>query len=250
MRAEIQRLFRATAAVVPFCALRVALLRLGGVHVGRKVSVAHGVRVGMGAVVEESVGVGSNVTIGADVGIGTETVIGSRCSIGEGTVLGDRVVLCECSVIANAVIGNGSFIERGVITTGFRQGKISIGEHSYVGIGAVLDWSGGLEIGSYVHVAGPSVGIWTHSSIWQALGGKALDDRSEVITGSVRIYDNVWIGGNSTIYPGVTIERFAVVLPNSVVNRDVSTGTVVGGVPVSVKRKLRRDGAKVNMYAD
>jgi acetyltransferase-like isoleucine patch superfamily enzyme len=153
-------------------------------------------------------------------------------------------------MISNAVIGDGTFVERGVVMTGFKSGRISIGRHSYVGIGAVLDWSGGLEIGSHVHIAGPSVGVWTHSSVFQALKGKELNDRTETSAAPVKIGDNVWIGGNSTVYPGTVIGPLAVVLPNSAVNKDVSTGTVVGGTPATFKRRLHREGAGISVRKD
>lgn len=250
MKARIRKLFRVTARFFPLCTLRIALFRFGGVRVERGVSIARGVRVGESASLGESVWIGSGTAIGANVSIGRRTVVGRGCGVGDGTVLGEQVTLCELSKIANVTIGNGSFIERGVVMTGFKNGRISIGSHSYVGLGAVLDWSGGLELGDYVHIAGPSVGIWTHSSMFQALQGKALSDRSETSSSAVKIGDNVWIGGNSTIYPGTTIGPFAAVLPNSVVNRDVSTGTIVGGTPATVKRRLHREGAGIRVQKD
>jgi maltose O-acetyltransferase len=47
----------------------------------------------------------------------------------------------------------------------------------------------------------------------------------------VVIGDNVWIGGNSTILPGVTIGKNVVVAGGSVVNRDIPDNCIVAGVP-------------------
>lgn len=49
--------------------------------------------------------------------------------------------------------------------------------------------------------------------------------------GKVEIKDNVFIGWNVIIMPGVTIGPNAVVAAGAVVTKDVSPGTVVGGVP-------------------
>lgn len=48
---------------------------------------------------------------------------------------------------------------------------------------------------------------------------------------TVKICDNVWIGGNSTILQGITIGEGAVVGAGSVVTKDVDPYTVVAGVP-------------------
>ncbi|WP_178018866.1 DapH/DapD/GlmU-related protein [uncultured Paenibacillus sp.] len=52
--------------------------------------------------------------------------------------------------------------------------------------------------------------------------------------GEVRIGDEVMIGANSTILPGVTIGNGAVVAAGSVVHKDVAPGTFVGGNPLRV----------------
>jgi acetyltransferase-like isoleucine patch superfamily enzyme len=50
--------------------------------------------------------------------------------------------------------------------------------------------------------------------------------------GPVQIGSNVTIGANCTILPGVVIGDGAVVSAMSLVNKDVSPGAVVGGVPI------------------
>ncbi|AJS60809.1 acyltransferase [Paenibacillus sp. IHBB 10380] len=54
--------------------------------------------------------------------------------------------------------------------------------------------------------------------------------------GEVIIGENVMIGANSTILPGVTIGDGAIVAAGSVVHKDVAPGTFVGGNPL---RELR-----------
>lgn len=53
-------------------------------------------------------------------------------------------------------------------------------------------------------------------------------------TGPVRIGANVTIGANCTILPGVVIGEGAIVSALSLVNKDVSPGAKVGGVPIRV----------------
>jgi acetyltransferase-like isoleucine patch superfamily enzyme len=52
--------------------------------------------------------------------------------------------------------------------------------------------------------------------------------------GDVIIGDNVMIGANTTILPGVTIGDGAVVSAMTLVNRDVPAGAMVGGNPMRI----------------
>lgn len=54
--------------------------------------------------------------------------------------------------------------------------------------------------------------------------------------GKVIIGDNVMIGANSTLLPGITIGDNAVVAAGSLVNRDVPAGAFVGGNPIRLIR--------------
>lgn len=54
--------------------------------------------------------------------------------------------------------------------------------------------------------------------------------------GRVLIGDNVMIGANSTLLPGITIGDGAVIAAGSLVNRDVPAGAFVGGNPIRVIR--------------
>ncbi|TYR80089.1 acetyltransferase [Priestia megaterium] len=52
--------------------------------------------------------------------------------------------------------------------------------------------------------------------------------------GEVIIGDEVMIGANSTILPGITIGNGAVIAAGTVVHKDVSAGSFVGGNPMQV----------------
>lgn len=69
----------------------------------------------------------------------------------------------------------------------------------------------------------------------------AFDDPSRRIytTGGskpIKISDNVWIGGNSIVLPGVNIGEGAVIAAGSVVVKDVEPYTLVGGNPARIIR--------------
>lgn len=54
----------------------------------------------------------------------------------------------------------------------------------------------------------------------------------------ITVGDNVWFGANVCVLPGVTIGSGSVIAAGSVVNRDIPSGVLAGGVPCRVIRTL------------
>lgn len=54
----------------------------------------------------------------------------------------------------------------------------------------------------------------------------------------ITVGDNVWFGANVCVLPGVTIGSGTVIAAGSVVNRDIPSGVLAGGVPCRVIRKI------------
>jgi acetyltransferase-like isoleucine patch superfamily enzyme len=76
---------------------------------------------------------------------------------------------------------------------------------------------------------GPDVKIMTRNHAFDSLDcpmNLQGDTFLPVIVG-----DDVWIGANAIILPGVTIERGAVIAAGAVVTKDVAAYGIVGGVP-------------------
>ena len=57
----------------------------------------------------------------------------------------------------------------------------------------------------------------------------------------VYIGNDVWIGGNCTILPGVKIGNNVVVAAGAVVTKDVPDNSLVGGVPAKIIRQIEND---------
>ena len=57
----------------------------------------------------------------------------------------------------------------------------------------------------------------------------------------VTIGNDVWIGGNATILPGVAIGNNVIVAAGAVVNRDVADNCLVAGVPAKLVKRLEND---------
>lgn len=59
---------------------------------------------------------------------------------------------------------------------------------------------------------------------------------SDVISSPILLKDNVWLGRNVTVLPGVTIERNVVVAACAVVTKSIPENTIAKGVPAKFSR--------------
>lgn len=83
-----------------------------------------------------------------------------------------------------------------------------------------------IEIGNNVTLA-PRVHILCHDASTKQFLGKTK-------IGRVTIGDNVFIGAESVVLPGVNIGSNVIIGANSTVTRDIPTGSVVAGSPARV----------------
>ena len=114
--------------------------------------------------------------------------------------------------------------------------KLVCGEYLWIGEGAILDASGGLEIGAHTTI-GSYVLVWSHASYLANIKFMNQIGNSLISRKPTKIGRGCFIGGPSVIYPGVTIMDRTVVLPMSVVTKNINEEKcIVGGVPA---RKLR-----------
>lgn len=103
--------------------------------------------------------------------------------------------------------------------------NVRIGENSYINA------SGGLIFGNNIQL-GPKVFIWTTNHNY--FSPKKLPFDNIKIHKKIFINDNVWIGANTTLIPGITIGEGAVIAMGSVVTKDVPACAVVGGNPAKI----------------
>jgi len=113
----------------------------------------------------------------------------------------------------NLVIGSNSFININFSCAVPQDDKLIIGNNCIIGPNVSLE-------------------CVNHSLQWsseQNWAGKA----SPIVIG-----DRVWIGAKSVVLGGVTIEPDSVIAAGAIVNKDVKSKTVVGGVPAKVIKVL------------
>jgi len=112
-------------------------------------------------------------------------------------------------------------------------GDVVIGDHTRIGIHNTI--IGPVTIGNHVNLAqGITVTALNHNFIDTTL---RIDEQG-ISTNPVVIGDDVWIGANAVILPGVTIGRHVVIAAGAVVTKDVPDNCVVGGIPAKVLKDL------------
>ncbi|KPI87091.1 acetyltransferase (isoleucine patch superfamily) [Leptomonas seymouri] len=121
----------------------------------------------------------------------------------------------------------------------------NFGKHIFLGKNIVINHGcsfldmGGIYIEDNVLIA-PKVNLLTE--------GHPLDTvtrRNTLGPGKIVVKEGAWIGAASTVLPGVTIGRNAVVAAGSVVTKDVESNTIVAGIPAKVIKRIPEAPAKL-----
>jgi len=150
--------------------------------------------------------------------------------------IGNNVIFNDFSVI-DAKGDNNSWIkiEDNVLigrntTLSCKGGNIEIKKNANLGPNNTIISETTLKIGEYVLTGGHCYII--------AGGNHSFEDKNipiwkqpSISKGGIQIEDGVWIGATVTILDGVKIGKGAVVAAGAVVNKDVQSYTIVGGIP-------------------
>jgi maltose O-acetyltransferase len=116
--------------------------------------------------------------------------------------------------------------------------NVSLGERVYIGDRAVLDGRGGITIGNHTTL-GFNVVILSANHDYQS---NALPYEHNVyIHKPVAIGQNVWIGANALIVPGVSIGDGAIVAAGTVVTNNVEPMAIVGNQPMRTLKYRDRE---------
>ncbi len=129
--------------------------------------------------------------------------------------LGQKSVIESYSCINNAV------------------GDVIIGDHTRIGLHNTI--IGPVTIGSHVNLAqGITVTALNHN--FEA-PERRIDEQG-VSTQQVTISDDIWIGANAVVLPGVTIGNHCVIAAGAVVTKDVPPHSLVAGVPAKIIKQI------------
>lgn len=181
-------------------------------------------------------GIPANVEFGRDVYIDTAYGFASYFSGDEaGLRLGDATGAYDRTTF---VVGH--------------DGRVSVGAYTVLN-GTYLVCHGRIEIGDHCLVAWGSVITDTWAGVAdapmrarRAALRQAAADPSRILPPvaaprPVRLEDNVWVGFDSVVLPGVTLGRGSIVGCKTVVGEDVPPYAVVAGDPARIIRYLDAD---------
>lgn len=116
-------------------------------------------------------------------------------------------------------------------------GNITIDDHSYFNSGKIITGDNSrIFIGKWCAI-GYNVNIHAISHDPDISTGPI--EQRPIVEKSINIGDNTWIGSNVFILPGVNIGTNCVIGANSVVNKDVPSNSIFGGVPAKFIRSKK-----------
>lgn len=110
------------------------------------------------------------------------------------------------------------------------KAELTIGHHTFINYGVDIGATTNIHIGNHVKI-GPLTNI-IDSNFHQ------VEPHEPVFQKPIRIEDNVWIGRQCIILPGVTIGKNSVIASGSIVTKDIPENVLAAGVPATIKRKL------------
>lgn len=100
---------------------------------------------------------------------------------------------------------------------------------------AVVDFTGGVHIGDRVHF-GREVMVLSCSHPTHSVDG--IERRKTLSCAPIVIEDDVYIGSRAIILEGVTLGKGSYIAAGAVVQSDVASGILVGGVPARFIREV------------
>ena len=159
----------------------------------------------------------------------------------------DQIVINTDCIIRKGVIIKGRslnkigvFIGKGVSIREFSNidsymGYVHIDDYSAIGHNCIIGGHGGVKIGKYTMIGGQTYIISSNHKfddldIPYMLQGECT---KEIIIGN-----NVWIGANCTILPGVTIGDNCIIAAGSVVTKSFPNNFMIAGNPAKIKKTI------------
>lgn len=112
--------------------------------------------------------------------------------------------------------------------------NIHLGKNVFINAGCKFQDQGGIIIGDNALI-GHNVVLATVNH------NEDVKKRGNLIPAPIKIGNDVWIGSNATILPGVTVGDGAIVAAGAVVTKNVEPKTIVSGVPAKYVRDIKQD---------
>jgi acetyltransferase-like isoleucine patch superfamily enzyme len=109
--------------------------------------------------------------------------------------------------------------------------NINVGKNVFINSGCRFQDQGGITIGDGVLIG--------HNVVLATLNHD-IDPkkRGTMHPAPITIGNDVWIGANATVVPGINIGDGAIIAAGAVVTEDVPPNVIVGGVPAKMLKKI------------
>lgn len=125
--------------------------------------------------------------------------------------------------------------------------NLYIGDRCYINFNAVFLDCAPIRLGNDVFV-GPNVSFLTpiHPILSKERNVRTAPDGHRYMIERclpITVEDNVWLGGDVTILPGVTIGHDSVIGAGSVVTKNIPAGVIAAGNPCKVIREITPEDA-------
>jgi acetyltransferase-like isoleucine patch superfamily enzyme len=124
--------------------------------------------------------------------------------------------------------------------------KLVCGEYVWIGENAVLDASGGLEIGSHTSIT-VNTTVWSHTSSLSNIMMSNQPSNPYIKRAKTKIGSGCFISG--VVYPGITIGDRCIVTPLSVVTKDLPSDCIAGGNPAKIISEIDESKLKKMLAA-
>jgi acetyltransferase-like isoleucine patch superfamily enzyme len=178
--------------------------------------------------------VGRNVTIRG----------GMKIEIGSNVSIDDNVVIDARGEDGSIKIASGVLISRNTILRA-RNASITVDEGCDIGANCILATDSKLEVGKNVLIAAYS---------YLCAGGNHAYERTDIpiiqqgfiSKGGVVVEEDVWIGSHAMIMDGVCLGKGSIIGAHSLVNKDISEGSIVFGQPATVQGRRKAQMEKAN----
>jgi acetyltransferase-like isoleucine patch superfamily enzyme len=146
-----------------------------------------------------------------------------------------------------AIVAGDNVLIGGKCSFGFAarfcdEPTLILGDNTGIGHGCAFDTGKRITIGRNCRIGG---GVWIFDSPGHPADAAArmagLPTPQDEVK-PVVVEDNVWIGRDAVIMPGVTIGQNSIIAASAVVMSDVPANTMVAGNPARLLRKLSTAG--------
>lgn len=117
--------------------------------------------------------------------------------------------------------------------------KCKIGDNVHIAAGEKITIGDNCLFASKIYISDISHG--DYSDMETASNPNIPPDERPLVTKPVSIGNNVWLGDNVCVLPGVSIGNGCVIGANAVVNKDIPDNCIAVGIPAKVIKKYDKD---------